>query len=435
MPRKRIISQSELLMVGPSPATGYHFYLVSGSGEASAANHEGGQKVPTDIHGGVVGASLDDFFGYTDFVGVTETLIEQLHRVQNISYDWSRNLTPVRQFGQLARIDNIQTETPTVNLSFSYLLANLNNERLLGFNTTGFASCLTDILNDGKDEKNYFIKTVGEGVDAIGGGLNSNTTDVIGIGNGFITSYSAEASVGGLPSASISVEALNFTFQTGNNNNFIPAVNPTDGSNILDTTSAFASNITYKLPSGEMNPSGIDEDASVIGAISVLRPGDVSFSMFKHGTTNNYDAMGPKIEGGDSKIQSFNLSLGLSRSPIEKLGSRYAFTREIDFPQPVSLTLDVLVDDIRTGSLADIIDCEQEYDILVKFKDPTICDGAAREFVVVYDLRKITLDSMSFSSDLSSNKTATLDFSTEIQGPNQTGVGLFMSGRSINLAG
>lgn len=420
-------------MVGPSPATGYHFHLVSGSGTLGLSNAKGNTPVPTDQLLGTVGDAVAGFFGYTTFSGQVDSLVDQLDRVQNISYDWSRNLTPVRQFGQLARIDNIQTETPTVNLSFSYLLANLNNERILGFQTTGWTSSLSKILNDSEDEKNYFIKTAAEGIDAIGGGRDPANTDVIGVGNGFVTSYSAEASVGGLPSASISVEALNFTFQTGVSGNSIPAVNPTDGSEINDTTSNYNSTLDYTIPEGTENASGVLN--GTVGAISVLRPGDVSFSMFKHGTTNNYDAMGPKIEGGDSKIQSFNLSLGLSRSPIEKLGSRFAFTREVDFPQPVNLTLDVLVDDIRTGSLADIIDCEQEYDISVKFKDPTICDGAAREHVVIYELRKITLDSMSFSSDLSSNKTATLDFSTEIQGPNQTGVGLFMSGRAVNIAG
>ena len=156
-------------MVGPSPATGYHFHLVSGSGTLGLSNAKGNTPVPTDQLLGTVGDAVAGFFGYTTFSGQVDSLVDQLDRVQNISYDWSRNLTPVRQFGQLARIDNIQTETPTVNLSFSYLLANLNNERILGFQTTGWTSSLSKILNDSEDEKNYFIKTAAEGIDAIGG--------------------------------------------------------------------------------------------------------------------------------------------------------------------------------------------------------------------------------------------------------------------------
>jgi hypothetical protein len=80
-----------------------------------------------------------------------------------------------------------------------------------------------------------------------------------------------------------------------------------------------------------------------------------------------------------------------------------------------------------------MIDCQQEYDAVITLKDPETCDGTNQVDIARYELKKLTLDSMSFSSDIGSNKTATLDFSTQINGPSQTGIGLFMSGRSLNL--
>jgi hypothetical protein len=436
--RKRIISQNEVLMVGPSPATGYHFFLVSGSGALGPAAASGGIGVPTEL--GFVGSSVatplaESVAGFlkqtqTAFSGEVINRLKQLHRVQSISYDFSVARTPVNQFGELARIDNVILETPTVNLSFNYLLANFANEEALGFVTNGTSSAITKMMNDSEEEKNYFIKTVAEGEDAIGGGVNNTTTDGIGIGNGFMTSYSSEASVGGMPTASISIEGLNMNFQTGVTGNAIPAINPANGSRISETQGDYNSTSKYSFPAATTNVSGLGNG---VAALSVLRPGDVTISLKKYNTATDYDGLGPKVEQADSKIQSYNLNVGLSRSPIEKLGSRFAFTREIDFPQEVGLSLNILVDDIRTGSLNDMIDCQQEYDAVITLKDPETCDGTSQVDIARYELKKLTLDSMSFSSDIGSNKTATLDFSTQINGPSQTGIGLFMSGRSLNL--
>ena len=130
----------------------------------------------------------------------------QLQRVQSANYSFNLERQDVNQFGELASIDRVILSAPTVSLDFSYLVANLHNESGLGFTTldaghTDYISCISGILNKTSDEKNYFIKTVKEGADAlsissdsrldtfaegVGGHLTQST---IGIGNGFITSY------------------------------------------------------------------------------------------------------------------------------------------------------------------------------------------------------------------------------------------------------
>ena len=58
---------------------------------------------------------------------------EQLNRLQSANYSFTINRQDVNQFGDLARIDSLVLEPPTVNLDFSYYLTDGFNERALGF--------------------------------------------------------------------------------------------------------------------------------------------------------------------------------------------------------------------------------------------------------------------------------------------------------------
>jgi len=137
----------------------------------------------------------------------------------------------VNQFGNLAAIDRIILEQPTVGLDFTYLLTDMANEKNLGFtiNATGTGiiditspaatgSCLAGILTSGfVNTKNYFIRTVSEGNDASAFSADSaaNITpgSTIGLGNGFLTNYSINAAVGDFPTVSVSLELFKHEFQ------------------------------------------------------------------------------------------------------------------------------------------------------------------------------------------------------------------------------
>jgi len=105
MPRNRVIYQSEALYVGPTPSTGYQ------------AEHS----------------------------------IKQIHRVQTCNYSFNIDRTDVNQFGELAAIDRIALDTPTVALDFSYLLANFENETNLGLVTDGSDTTIKNLLNKSAD--------------------------------------------------------------------------------------------------------------------------------------------------------------------------------------------------------------------------------------------------------------------------------------------
>lgn len=365
----RIIYQSEALYVGPSPASGYHF----SSGNSG------------------------------------DNLVNQLQRIQTANYSFTVDRTDVNQFGQLAAIDRVILSSPTVALDFSYILANLANEHNIGLHVrTGSmpeVSAISGILNKTSDEKNYFIKTTSEGTDAVGDSTTGTAVGVIGVGNGFLTSYSTEGSVGNFPTTTINVEGLNMTFQKGTTNNYIPAINPSNGIAVTGNLYALAQ---------ATQSTAVTES---ITGISALRPGDITLTL-------------PSTLGADTStfnVQSYTLSFDLTRTPIEKLGSKFAFAREIDFPVTVSLSVDAQVTDLTTGTLANLVCADStSYSPVIAIKEPT-CGGSPTT-VARFELKGAKLDSQEFSSDIGANKTVTLNFSAQIGGPQDTSNGLFISG-------
>ena len=371
--------------------------------------------------------------------------IKQLHRVQSANYAFSVARTDVNQFGELAAIDRVVLDTPTVSLDYSYLLSNMSNEENMGFfvntkevGTSDLVSALSGILNKTEDERNYFIQTSREGEDAVGDTTRDDDSltgigaqaDTIGIGNGFITSYSSEASVGGFPTVSVAVEGMNMLFATGTQNVPNPGINRIDGS---------ASTTKASLPtvSGDFKASS---EQSGILSISTLRPGDITIKIAEHSTdgsfgSDDYDLGGAKLPtaAGDAtesaNIQSYNISFDLGRTPIQRLGNRFAFAREVDFPVNVSLSLDAIMTDLTTGNLNDLVDCEKSYDIQIQLKGITgsACDTVKTD-VAAYVLKNMKPDSQSYSSSIGDNKTVTLDFSTQIGGPRDTNAGVFFKG-------
>lgn len=376
--RNRVIYQSEAVYVGPSPASGFHF------------------------------GTLGTFGGDSNDLHNSNNLVKQLQRVQTANYSFNVERTDVNQFGQLAAIDRIILTNPTVSLDLSYINANLANENILGFNvvsgnTDSTVQSIVDFMGGSGDERNYFIRTVSEGSDAVNftSSASGTVNGVIGIGNGRITSFSTEGSVGNFPTTTINIEGYNMKFDEGTSGNFVPAINLVNG----NTLSNF-----YTLPTANQNV-GI----GLGSGISALRPGDITVSI-------------PSITGADTatmNVQSYTLSLDIGRTPIEKLGNRFAFARPIDFPLTVTLSVDAQVTDLVAGNFAGLLVEDSTYSPSITIKSPT--DSTLT--MAKYTLKGAKLDSEEFSSDIGSNKTVTLNFSAQVGGPQDSANGLFMNGQ------
>ena len=362
--RVRQIYQVAALFAGPSPATGQHF----SSGNSG------------------------------------ENYILQIPRVQSVSTDTNVTRQDVNVFGQLSRIDSIILEPPTASMDFSYYLLDGKAESILGFAASGESTFISGLIDKSQDEKNYFVAITPEGSDAVGYS-NSNLTNVLALGNGFISNYSLSLAVGQIPTASVTVEAGNAVYYTGSSGKAIPAVNPENGQRIAG--------FNFSLP-----PAVSYTGSSIASA---LRPGDLIFELPRDGFLGSY-ASGL----GAFHVQSVNISIPLSREPINRLGSTFPFAREPQFPINISMTIEAIAADIRESSLDDILCNDVSISPRLKLRLPD-CEGNGANAVTL-DFKNAKSDSSNYSLDLSSNATVSFTLSAQIGGIGNTTDGFFMSG-------
>ena len=380
-----------------------------------------GFDIDTDF---TAGSNKDDGLKYlsntSTKTGAWGSAAEQLKRVQSANYSFTVNRQDVNQFGHLGRLDSVVLESPTVSLDFSYYVTDGENERLLGFVTDGQNQSLSGIMTRGQNEfgNNYFILTVPEGRDAVLGDqlVEEENKSVIGLGNAYITNYSVEASVGSFPTASVTVEGMNMKSDIGTDFKIQPAIDPTDGT--LNCTRCFF------LP-----------PAATGDGESVLKPGDITIDLQNasliskqiSGTTAGYGAE----DKGSAHIQSFTLSTPMGRTDLQRLGSSYAYAKEVDFPITCTLTVNALVADLKEGNLLDIL-CGETYDMTITMQDPQCpikCDPNNQPAALTFQFKKAVLDSESFSSAIGDNKTVDLTFTTQIAGPEERAAGVFIKGK------
>jgi hypothetical protein len=345
----------------------------------------------------------------------------QLKRVQSANYNFSIERQDVNQFGQLARIDALVLQSPTVALDFTYYPTDGYNEKALGFYVQTGALAEANFASGqmaGSSGQNFYIVTAEEGSD-----LNTLTGDyalsgkaAIAIGNGFLSNYTFNASVGNLPTASVSIEGLNIKSstilgKTGSNStgNFVlsPTINPILGTEV---------GLTGRIAS--------PTEATGATQTSALRPGDLTISFGDYTGVNATGSPLATLEGTDGiNIQSISLALPLSRTPIERLGSRFAFARVVDFPIVATLNVSAVLNEIQSKSLAQMLDDNSKRTVTLSIKKPGSTDLA-----MVFKFKGSQLQSESFSSSIGANKTVDLVFQTQVGGPSDTANGVYLSG-------
>ena len=367
MARNRVIYQSEAL------------YVSSGAGSLGAQNHK------------------------------------QLERVQSANFNYTINRQDINQFGELARIDSLILDPPTVSTDFSYYLTDGFNERALGFYVQtgsggaggehsepgGFAS---GHLKAGSG-KNIFIVTAPEGTDInLDGAVGAGDT-VIGIGNCYLSNYSVDMAVGSIPTVSVSMEGANVRSDTTAAAIDSPAIDQSAGTSMAGTVS---------LP----------DPSTGVSAIAALRPGDITLSL----TNFDGDTVAEVNDSaGDAHVQSVSISVPLSRSPISRLGSRFPFAREVDFPVSVSMSVSAIMNETVAYNLVDKLDASPKAaTVTLKNKDG--------DQTVIWTLSGAKVDSESISSSIGSNKTVDITLSTQVGGPKDITNGLYMSGANGTAA-
>jgi hypothetical protein len=395
MARNRVIYQSQALFIAPTS-----------TGAQVAASGTTGPYGP-DTTGKLYSGS---------------GLLKKLDRVQSCNFNFTINRQDINEFGKLARLDSIVMESPTVGLDFSYYVTNGLNERLLGFNITGGSNDAGNTVNGAQavsglladlEGNNYYIVTVQEGEDVVGTASSlppaaSNT--VVAIGNGFISEYAFEASVGAIPTATVTVEGFNIKADaaTGDSAGVVTGSSPA-----IDITASPA----VKLTGYETSYKLAGPFATGTPSVTALRPGDIVLTL-----PSNNDGFSD-IQGANSAhIQSFSFTIPLSRTVLQRLGNTFGFARVVDVPINMDITISAIVSELTTKNIFDNLCSANKQNMSILLKD---CNNSGK---MQFAISGAIFQSETYSQNLGDNQTVDITYTVQIGGANDTENGLFMSG-------
>ena len=329
-----------------------------------------------------------------------------IRRVQSCNYNFSVARQDINQYGELAAIDRLILQEPTVSVDLSYYFEPTGfNERHLGLRTnapTGTSTTsdhmLDAIISSGANfnQKNIYVMVSDPGIDANDPARMDQATTmdgIIGIGNAFLTSWSLEASVGAIPTVTCALEAQNIVFSTGDYNIGNPAVD--DGA---DRTS-----VVVALPDG----AGLFDAATEVSAV---RPGDITLVL---GTDNLDNSPMFGLDESDLKVQSASVAMTIGREPIRKLGKAFAFAREITFPINCTMSVQAIVGKTFANKLFTLMTTNGD---ATKFYCELKLVGyqGANTHTSYIMLKGAKLDSQAFTSSIGPNQTVAIELSAQI---------------------
>ena len=401
MARNRVIYQSQALFIAPT----------STGAQVAKTGSSAGSYGPT---------SAAELLGGSG-------LLKKLDRVQSCNFNFTINRQDINEFGKLARLDSIVMESPTVGLDFSYYVTDGLNERLLGFNITGGttntavvdgAQAISGLISDAEGN-NYYILTVQEGEDVVGSSSSTtpaSSNTIVGIGNGFVSEYSFEASVGAIPTASVTVEAFNIKADAaeGTALGAITGISPA-----IDTSSSPATKLTgYSTAYGL---SGAFSTGS--SSVSALRPGDIVLTL-----PSANDGLADISGDGSAHIQSFSFTLPLSRTVLQRLGNTFGYARVIDVPINMDVTISAIVSELTDKNIFDNLCSADKRNFNILLKD---CNSSNK---IQFGISGAIFQSESYSENIGDNQTVDLTYTVQIGGSNDITNGLFMSGSFVGDA-
>ena len=373
-------------------------------------------------------------------------LLKSIDRIQTFSYNYNIQRNEVRQLGKASLVSRPIINSPTINIMFDYLVANVRNESRLGFYVnypvSGVSSYqplysdnfavnliggflerdLTKHIDLGsgntlswpmayRDKRNLYLVTSPPGVDIynpnyVSGNYNpyANSYQTYAFGNCYINAYSTEAAVGSMPRASVSYIAENVLYHNTSSGVSVPSVNAKDR--------RVVSGVNFVLP-----------PIYEAGGPTALNPGDITIDI---SSTGNPGMNHFGFKYSNIKLASYSINLGLDREDLSSIGYKLPWDRQINLPVIADLSFNLVPGDNTTGSFADLINNDWNYDATIHLKN-SICPPESRTDVVRYDFKGLKAHSLNYGGGVGSSNSAAFSFSTELD-PEDLTKGFFVSG-------
>lgn len=396
------------------------------------------------------------------------------NRVQSASLSVDVQRQNVQHIGSEDFLDRKIVSEPNIQLSVDYLLTDGHEEKTLGLNVAQKGESMTSgsMYSNLREDKSVLMAIGREQFDLTGYANRDNGysgTDIIGIGNCYITDYSISAGVGDFAKASVSMVGSNVRYSCEGSgeggyswldnvkhmaflmtqlNGFI---NLQDGGMIpLGSSERKIYKAGVQIPSLDLVNSGIDPVGPVVERdgnlvqlgtgiefdpvmyktpVSAIPPGGINVKI------KSLNIGGPILSGlnegactkGSANIQSFNISLPFERENLYGFGSMHAYGRKMKYPQVGTISFSLLASAFNTGDLRTMFCDDEEYEIEINLNnqcDFTCAPSSEHETYIKYIINNARFDNYSFSESIGSIATVDCSFSFGVSRNN----GFFMSG-------
>ena len=305
----------------------------------------------------------------------------------------------LKQLGSNNYAVNDPFTQPDVQLSISYIPnADLNNERHNFFRTgTNLTPALSGSTNASTNF--YIFNDPDQGEDAftdltLSSDLNLSGYEILAFGNAFLTDYSVNYEIGGMPLVATSYICSNMKFEnaTGTSMESV-AINLESGNN--DSVGR----CNFNFANGSKTPT-------------IVRPvGNNQSSV----TMQNLQ-VGGQVLSGLHLLQSVNLNVSLPRISSYGLGSDYAYNRKFQSPAQGSFTASSLVSGFSEGDITGVLNNESGYSFDLVFK------SGSQE--CLYRVENAKLESYSYSMAVNGE----MSFDSSFSFPVTEDGGLLISG-------
>jgi len=365
-----------------------------------------------------------------------------IERIQALTYSFNIDRADIVQLGKMGLVTRPIIEHPTVDIELTYLQASFTNEEAIGFNfnlqsgvygepqRTGNFECslISGFTNTGDrnlDRKNIYVTVQErEGIDAFnhlsGSGYwdPNERTDVIGISNCFLHRYSSRGAIGSPIENSISFQGSDINYFKSMELSLDPVKMPV---------------VNYKDTTGLLEKEVWIEPYTATGETTILKPGDISIDL-EQIKTNPTGGSNIGISLNEMKLQGYTIEISLNREKLRGIGFKVPIDYPIVEPATATIALEALVSDAEAGSLAEIRNYDDEYNIDVNIFKSTYCPTGEGDPEVVsyltnaFMFRRAKLERANFNSDLGSSKNVSLGFMVDLDNEDMT-KGLFLSGQ------
>jgi len=306
--------------------------------------------------------------------------VKLLDRIQSTSVTISTEIKRSKQIGyDTFALDNYLT-SPQVTAEISYVLQDNSNDLILGLNANG-NSLYSNQNQTGIDKNLFFLFDVSQEGRDLNSLSNYTGIQVLGLGNAQISNYSTRASIGELPTSTVSFVANNVVFQNYDASKYIPSINPS-GQN---------TNYNYKIWSGIFDKSNYISDYT--GNLTFPRPGDIELVMQQ--PTTGYG--GIKFLSYTGKIQNYEINIPFDRKDLVGFGNNYPYSRKLISPSVGTLSMSVIFDGFNTGNYSGLLFSDRASDFNIYLKD---CNGNTK---VAYDIDNVKLVNQNISTEIGSS--------------------------------